>query len=89
VIVLRIAFFNPILARRHPGQIILEPLRDRAKLSHRQRRRVFQNLDCARDFYQMNRVNDAGAATGCAPMNGLRILQIRIHPRAFINEPGA
>ena len=34
VIVLRVALINAVLARRHPRQIVLEPLHDRAKFSH-------------------------------------------------------
>src|ERR1700682_4077499 len=37
----------------------------------------------------MNRVDDADAASGKAPVDCLRVLQVRIHPRGSIQKPRA
>src|SRR2546423_12214601 len=62
VIVLRFALIDTVLTGRHPCQIVLEPLRDRAEFSHRKSVRVFQDFDRASNFHQMNGVDNSDAA---------------------------
>ncbi len=88
MIVLRVAFVSAVLARRHPMQIIREPLTDcHQVLSLIERRESFKHLDCPRDFHQVNRVDDADAASGEPPMNRLCILQVGIHARLVVDKP--
>jgi hypothetical protein len=73
----------------HPVQIFGEPFLQPGMLSSRQHGCSAQIRNRARHFHEMNRVYDTDASAGKAAVDGLRVLQVGIHPCGGIQEPGA
>ena len=85
VIVLGVALRDAVRVRRHPVDVGREPA-----LHARQIGRLQVELPGgARHFHQVQRVDDPDAPPGEAPLDGLRVLQVRVHARGLVHKPGA
>ena len=89
MIVAGVGFVVAVFARGHPIGEVVEPLLETGKSFRRHGGRFFHRDDGARNFDEMQRVNDARAAPRRNAGNGLGILKAQIHARPGIEEEDA
>ena len=89
MVVFRVALVLPVLMRRHPREVVSEPLPNLQPFRVGLHARRLENGRGPRDLHEVQRVDDPRSTSGDAAVYCLRVLQIRVHARGVGHEPGA